>query len=886
MTIIGAGAFSGCRGITAAYFEGNAPHESNYLTTWKAFDSCAEGFNIYYLEDKTGWTTPTWKGYPCYPVNEIPGEEPEPEPSEAVQTIFGRFTGHEKDIYTVTAIYIDGEKYLVKDSYREQVQVYPVCYLDWYLLADLDEKGEVVGVHWMSGWTATLTGFDAEKGIVSTAGNNMALPILERALPIGSYKVSEMTADSFPKAEITGWIGDQIKLYTNEETVYKVIHVSYGQGKLTALNQSGGHGAVTIDGNVYNLPEGTGDTSLDEMYLDPLIARAESNIDRTVYYILYDNTLTDIAGVNDIMKGMRIELSIRNEELHRTEPANNVTGYFDVYVGNEINTDTVERFKIDVNELKSNPLYSVYLKTLELKPENPDQLHLDGKDSYVVELGDTPTLLRAGESRAFHMIQYKLTLKNDGDSVALTGKAYDIYGKKTESSKRFVYEKVKVKKDTKAQSTSENTGSEDKEELKKLLTNSEKKSLNVTNVLSWNQLFESEFLSKAQAEQIKYAILTDIAATSLPSSTFKEFVAEKVLDKFGKFKKQEVIADMLDVTIRFRIDTPKYGQLEIDINYSGPSFANSDLYFGSTGPLTYKVVGGTGFEKVPVSNRKGNAGVFAQVNLKNFTDSVKKIVKKELENAILGEDHEAIKKIKDFTKFADVVWGDTAIDMIFILYDNIDDIKKAGWEILTYPLLEVVYKCPVDIYMYDTDYNLCAYIQDEEAISFSEDIEVSADDSGKRFLFGSENQYIFKVIPSADGAMEVTVNEMSGAEHIMRTINYEDISLTCGEALTSVADFIPLSDEIYTIYDNNDQKIAADEVLEFMTELSEIRGDINADGTVDSNDAIYLLRHTMNASRYPITQSGDMNGDGTVDSNDAIYLLRHTMNPTRYPLGE
>ena len=64
------------------------------------------------------------------------------------------------------------------------------------------------------------------------------------------------------------------------------------------------------------------------------------------------------------------------------------------------------------------------------------------------------------------------------------------------------------------------------------------------------------------------------------------------------------------------------------------------------------------------------------------------------------------------------------------------------------------------------------------------------------------------------------------------------------------------------------------------------RGDVTTDGEVDSNDAIYLLRHTMNETRYPINQSGDMNGDGTVDSNDAIYLLRHTMNPTRYPLGE
>ena len=63
-----------------------------------------------------------------------------------------------------------------------------------------------------------------------------------------------------------------------------------------------------------------------------------------------------------------------------------------------------------------------------------------------------------------------------------------------------------------------------------------------------------------------------------------------------------------------------------------------------------------------------------------------------------------------------------------------------------------------------------------------------------------------------------------------------------------------------------------------------IPGDVNNDDEVDSDDAIYLLRHTMNQERYPITQPGDMNRDDEIDTNDAIYLLRHTMNPDRYPL--
>ncbi len=64
-----------------------------------------------------------------------------------------------------------------------------------------------------------------------------------------------------------------------------------------------------------------------------------------------------------------------------------------------------------------------------------------------------------------------------------------------------------------------------------------------------------------------------------------------------------------------------------------------------------------------------------------------------------------------------------------------------------------------------------------------------------------------------------------------------------------------------------------------------MRGDVNGDDFLDSDDAIYLLRSTLNPNRYPSNQDGDMNGDGFVDSDDAIYLLRHTLSPNRYPLS-
>jgi len=61
-------------------------------------------------------------------------------------------------------------------------------------------------------------------------------------------------------------------------------------------------------------------------------------------------------------------------------------------------------------------------------------------------------------------------------------------------------------------------------------------------------------------------------------------------------------------------------------------------------------------------------------------------------------------------------------------------------------------------------------------------------------------------------------------------------------------------------------------------------GDMDKNGSINEDDAIYLLQHVLMPGVFPLEQSGDLNKNGTVDEDDAIYLLQHVLMPDIFPL--
>ena len=63
-----------------------------------------------------------------------------------------------------------------------------------------------------------------------------------------------------------------------------------------------------------------------------------------------------------------------------------------------------------------------------------------------------------------------------------------------------------------------------------------------------------------------------------------------------------------------------------------------------------------------------------------------------------------------------------------------------------------------------------------------------------------------------------------------------------------------------------------------------VLGDFDGDETVTSDDAVFLLRHTLFPESYPVSGFADFDHDGIVSSDDAVFLLRHTLFAESYPL--
>lgn len=68
-------------------------------------------------------------------------------------------------------------------------------------------------------------------------------------------------------------------------------------------------------------------------------------------------------------------------------------------------------------------------------------------------------------------------------------------------------------------------------------------------------------------------------------------------------------------------------------------------------------------------------------------------------------------------------------------------------------------------------------------------------------------------------------------------------------------------------------------------EVPVVIGDVDGNGAVDTDDAIYLLQHVLMPEVFPVQQDVDFDDSGAGDVDDAIYLLQYVLMPNLFPLN-
>lgn len=61
-------------------------------------------------------------------------------------------------------------------------------------------------------------------------------------------------------------------------------------------------------------------------------------------------------------------------------------------------------------------------------------------------------------------------------------------------------------------------------------------------------------------------------------------------------------------------------------------------------------------------------------------------------------------------------------------------------------------------------------------------------------------------------------------------------------------------------------------------------GDVDQNGKINMDDAVYLFWHSLFPEVYPLKASADLNGDGAATTADTVILLWHCLFPTVHPL--
>ena len=606
-------------------------------------------------------------------------------------------------------------------------------------------------------------------------------------------------------------------LYGNNYACYELLRATDGSGVTTtgACDKGGIRPAFYLNSSSWEKYSSVG-KGIFESHGDVLIA---PNIVTYAYTATINGKEYDIkpdllsAEKAETFVGKEVLFFIKNKEIVWIDLLSRVDTYLSckaetkniTYV-KEKNEEKNQNISIDISHciyrgeskpngfdgslLKNFSDFDIHINSITLKTDNKKAINFDGKDTLTI---DCNKVLRPGESTNFSaqisIPKKHIFPKNTASEYVNIEVTVDYT---QNSQNRTAPAKCNVKLVNESYVKEKNNANQ---ELKEAVAELEKlpgsSSLIIDTSDSLAKLFNPQQLSA-----IGDALLYAVALSSAPKERFEKVLERKVIEKVFNFNSQLLSVSSGNVSITVRVKTKDYGKITVVFRckYDKSSLLSNEIAY--TGNIYYDIKPGWAANKLPAEiKRSGYCGNLSGCNLTAFANAAYKIAESELKKAYNKSWG------NNANKAADIIFGTTLNEIL--RHTKYKSISGLIFELIVTPARKVTIKCPVDVYVYNSENQLVAAVEKNVVTLTDENASISVDGDEKTvFLF--DDSYRIEYVSSATGTMNIEVSEYASSDSLLSTSYIENIPLEIGTTYTQTISNDYLNDCNYSLTSNDD----------------------------------------------------------------------------------
>ena len=283
----------------------------------------------------------------------------------------------------------------------------------------------------------------------------------------------------------------------------------------------------------------------------------------------------------------------------------------------------------------------------------------------------------------------------------------------------------------------------------------------------------------------------------------KNQMSDKLRGKLGINKKFMLFGTPSTAITRVRLNT-KYGEKTIKFILKDLSFGVGDSSsFGSFSTIEYEIENP---KDVPTVYTEGVIGMSVTTDLNQFCDDMIAAAEETIKYAY----GETIGNHID--EVVELVIGKNAANL---LEDRFGTLSDNLYKVSVEPSLsdakkknkKVSVKCPVDIYVYNNDNELCGLVIDNSVDDNYGDLYIYVVGDKKVIVLPDDEDYRLKFVGTDTGTMQYTIEEMYGNE-VSRTIRFDDVPLIVNKTYTgNIIEGFNLYNGLYSLTNTENNKI-------------------------------------------------------------------------------